>query len=95
MNDLAVRGVNDVAVRDVTSDFPAQTAAIQLSGEPLAFRVMLGDVSRDAILVSEASSGLRRVLPAPYTIPSLARLSRMLQVAGREVILEYGIYRLR
>lgn len=72
-------------------------ASLEASAEPLAFRVALGDAARDAILVSEMASATRndREVPSAFVLPSLARTSCVVQVNDRQLVLEYGIYRLR
>jgi len=85
-------------LRDVVPNDAARNAApIAAGGEPLTFRVALGDVARDAILISEMASVARgnRDLPRAFVLPLLARTSCVVQLNGRQLVLEYGIYRLR
>ena len=94
----ALRTSADESLRDVRADRAARSAAVfEAPEEPLAFRVALGDVSRDAILLSEATGDARgsHTLPAACTIPSLARTSCAVKCQGGHVIMEHGIYRLR
>jgi hypothetical protein len=59
------------------------------------FRTVAGDAARDAIVVSDmADDALRcNVLPRAFVMPSLALACRALEVNGRQITLEFGIYR--
>lgn len=85
------------ASRDPTNVRPSDSAGAEASPDPHAFLVTVDEKARDAILVSELANNARgsRLSAPAFTLDSLARTCRVVQLDSCRLVLEYGIYRLR